>query len=54
MPILSKTGHEQQIGDKFTKYTKNDAFGFFNGHYFFIDRLHEHAQFAVVYISGTE
>jgi len=37
MPILLKTGHEQQIGDKFTKYTKNGAFGFFNGHYFFID-----------------
>ncbi len=30
-------GHVKQIGNKFTKYTKNGAFGFFNWHYFFVD-----------------
>ena len=30
-------GHVKQIGNKFTKYTKNGAFGFFNRDYFFVD-----------------
>jgi len=30
-------GHVKQIGNKFTKYTKNGSFGFFHRHYFFVD-----------------
>jgi hypothetical protein len=35
-----------KIGDKFTKYTKNGAFGFFDRHYFFID--HERVTFGFI------
>ena len=36
MPIFNY-GHGKQIGDKFTKYTKNATLCFFNKYYFFVD-----------------
>jgi hypothetical protein len=35
--VFKRKGHVKQIGDKFTKYTKNGAFGFGYRHYFFVD-----------------